>query len=123
MTSPVWLPNTARVVPQAEDLYRRLVTDPDLMTQLLALGFPEREARLGLRACQGNVNQAAMHISNRRQVGKELQELLLLLLSVLSFLLPLLTFVFWVHLFDVYYIPVCVCVCVCVRVPLRSVMR
>ncbi|XP_046880284.1 NEDD8 ultimate buster 1 isoform X2 [Hypomesus transpacificus] len=58
---------------KAEDLYSRLVTDPDLMTQLLAFGFSEREARLGLRACQGNVNQAAMHISNRRQERDEMK--------------------------------------------------
>ncbi|XP_067107724.1 NEDD8 ultimate buster 1 [Osmerus mordax] len=65
--------DAALTLQKAEDLYRRLVTDPDLMTQLLALGFSEREARLGLRACQGNVNQAAMHISNRRQERDEMK--------------------------------------------------
>lgn len=59
---------------QAEDLSRRLDTDPDLMTQLLSLGFTEREARLGLRACHGNVNDAASYISNRKQEREEMKK-------------------------------------------------
>ena len=41
------------------------------MTQLMSLGFSEREARLGLRACQGDIQEAAMHITNRRQVNPQ----------------------------------------------------
>lgn len=43
--------------------------DSEKMTQLMILGFTEREARLGLRACQGNVEEATIHISNQRQVA------------------------------------------------------
>lgn len=44
--------------------------DSEKMTQLMILGFTEREARLGLRACQGNVEEATIHISNQRQVTR-----------------------------------------------------
>lgn len=53
---------------QVESLYRRVSLDSGKMTQLMILGFQEREARLGLRACQGNVEEAAIYISNQRQV-------------------------------------------------------
>ena len=53
---------------QVESLYSRLSPDSEKMTQLMSLGFTEREARLGLRACQGDVQEAAIHISNQRQV-------------------------------------------------------
>lgn len=54
---------------QVEDLYGRLVPDSEKMAQLLVLGFSEREARLGLRACGGDLQAAAVLISNRHQVG------------------------------------------------------
>lgn len=47
--------------------------DSEKMTQLMILGFTEREARLGLRACQGNVEDATIHISNQRQVHTHTQ--------------------------------------------------
>lgn len=53
---------------QVESLYRRVGLDSEKMTQLMILGFTDREARLGLRACQGNVEEAAIYISNQRQV-------------------------------------------------------
>ncbi|KAJ3611680.1 hypothetical protein NHX12_021694, partial [Muraenolepis orangiensis] len=54
---------------KVEGLYSRLCPDAEKMAQLVALGFSEREARLGLRASQGDVQEAAMHITNRRQLG------------------------------------------------------
>ncbi|KAM9337478.1 NEDD8 ultimate buster 1 isoform 2-T2 [Symphorus nematophorus] len=53
---------------KVESLYGRLCLDSEKMSQLMTLGFSEREARLGLRACQGDVQEAAIHISNQRQI-------------------------------------------------------
>ncbi|XP_073344233.1 NEDD8 ultimate buster 1 [Pagrus major] len=59
---------------KVESLYSRLCPDSEKMTQLMSLGFSEREARLGLRACQGDVQEAAIHISNQRQEREELKQ-------------------------------------------------
>ncbi|CAL8294606.1 unnamed protein product [Lota lota] len=59
---------------KVESLYSRLCPDTDKMTQLMTLGFSEREARLGLRACQGDIQEAAMHITNRRQEREALKD-------------------------------------------------
>ena len=37
---------------------------------VMSMGFSEGEARLGLRACEGNVQNAVAHIIKRREVGK-----------------------------------------------------
>lgn len=59
---------------KVEALYSRLCPDSEKMNQLMTLGFSEREARLGLRACQGHVEEAANHISNRRQEREDLKQ-------------------------------------------------
>ncbi|KAM9337477.1 NEDD8 ultimate buster 1 isoform 1-T1 [Symphorus nematophorus] len=59
---------------KVESLYGRLCLDSEKMSQLMTLGFSEREARLGLRACQGDVQEAAIHISNQRQEREELKQ-------------------------------------------------
>ncbi|XP_041823981.1 NEDD8 ultimate buster 1 [Melanotaenia boesemani] len=59
---------------KVESLYGRLCLDSEKMAQLMALGFTEREARLGLRACQGDLQEAAIQISNRRQERQELMQ-------------------------------------------------
>ncbi|XP_014912129.1 NEDD8 ultimate buster 1 isoform X2 [Poecilia latipinna] len=59
---------------KVEDLYGRLVPDSEKMDQLLVLGFSEREARLGLRACGGDLQAAAVLISNRRQEREDQQQ-------------------------------------------------
>ncbi|XP_029979508.1 NEDD8 ultimate buster 1 [Sphaeramia orbicularis] len=59
---------------KVESLYSRMCPDSEKMAQLMTLGFTEREARLGLRACQGDVEEAAIHISNRRQEREELKQ-------------------------------------------------
>lgn len=58
---------------KVQTLYQRLSPDLEKMEQLLTLGFTEREARLGLRACEGDVQEAALHISNRRQERAEMK--------------------------------------------------
>ncbi|XP_053715098.1 NEDD8 ultimate buster 1 isoform X3 [Synchiropus splendidus] len=57
----------------AESLYLRVCVDPEKLCQLMSLGFTEREARLGLRACQGEVAEAAAHITRRREEKEELK--------------------------------------------------
>uniref|UniRef100_A0A6Q2XZP3 UBA domain-containing protein n=1 Tax=Esox lucius TaxID=8010 RepID=A0A6Q2XZP3_ESOLU len=59
---------------KVEDLYGRLCLDPGKMTELMGLGFSEQDARLGLRACHGNVDEAALHITNRRQEKEEMKQ-------------------------------------------------
>uniref|UniRef100_A0A8D0CZP5 Negative regulator of ubiquitin like proteins 1 n=1 Tax=Sander lucioperca TaxID=283035 RepID=A0A8D0CZP5_SANLU len=59
---------------KVESLYSRLCLDSEKMSQLMVLGFTEREARLGLRACQGDLEEAAIHISNQRQEREELKQ-------------------------------------------------
>ncbi|XP_035532048.1 NEDD8 ultimate buster 1 [Morone saxatilis] len=59
---------------KVESLYSRLSLDSEKMAQLMTLGFTEREARLGLRACQGDLQEAAIHISNQRQEREELKQ-------------------------------------------------
>lgn len=60
---------------KVEALYNRLCPDSEKMEQLMVLGFTEREARLGLRACEGDVQVAAVHISNRRQEREEMKQM------------------------------------------------
>ncbi|XP_068593205.1 NEDD8 ultimate buster 1 isoform X2 [Cebidichthys violaceus] len=59
---------------KVEALYSRLCLDSEKMDQLMSLGFTEREARLGLRACEGDLQEAALHISNQRQEREELKQ-------------------------------------------------
>ncbi|XP_068604213.1 NEDD8 ultimate buster 1 [Brachionichthys hirsutus] len=59
---------------KVESLYSRLSLDSEKTSQLMALGFSEREVRLGLRACRGDAQEAAVHISNQRQEREELKQ-------------------------------------------------
>ncbi|XP_034039446.1 NEDD8 ultimate buster 1 [Thalassophryne amazonica] len=59
---------------KVETLYGRLCLDSEKMAELMALGFSEREARLGLRACNGDLQEAAAQIINRRQEREELKQ-------------------------------------------------
>ncbi|XP_016426087.1 NEDD8 ultimate buster 1-like [Sinocyclocheilus rhinocerous] len=57
-----------------EELLGQLCLDPEKMLQLMTLGFSEQEARLGLRACRGDVEAAERLISQRKKEKKELKE-------------------------------------------------
>uniref|UniRef100_A0A672MNR8 UBA domain-containing protein n=1 Tax=Sinocyclocheilus grahami TaxID=75366 RepID=A0A672MNR8_SINGR len=57
-----------------EELFGQLCLDPEKMHQLMTLGFSEQEARLGLRACRGDVEEAERLISQRKTEKKELKE-------------------------------------------------
>ncbi|XP_017334386.1 NEDD8 ultimate buster 1 [Ictalurus punctatus] len=64
----------AKKLKQGEELYSQLCLDPEKMTQLLSLGFTEQDARLGLRACRGNVEAAVMHITRRIEERDEIKK-------------------------------------------------
>ncbi|XP_067290541.1 NEDD8 ultimate buster 1 [Pseudorasbora parva] len=59
---------------EVERLFGQLCLDPDKITQLMSLGFSEQDARLGLRACRGDLSEAALHITQRKKERKETKE-------------------------------------------------
>ncbi|XP_077480531.1 NEDD8 ultimate buster 1 [Stigmatopora argus] len=67
-------PQARRQLEQAESLCARLRPDGEKMTELMLLGFSEREARMGLRACGGDTHEAAVLIANQRQEREELRQ-------------------------------------------------
>ncbi|RXN36471.1 NEDD8 ultimate buster 1-like protein [Labeo rohita] len=58
-----------------EELYGQLCLDPEKMDLLMSLGFSEQDARLGLRACRGDVVAAERLISQRKKDINTLVEL------------------------------------------------
>lgn len=62
---------TAKCLDKAEDLQSKLHINKDQLNQMLMMGFTESEARLGLRACQGDTTLAIDYITTKRQEKKE----------------------------------------------------
>lgn len=61
----------SRLLAKAEQELQRLDIDDDKITTVMAMGFSEGETRLGLRACDGNIQNAVAHIMKRREEKKE----------------------------------------------------
>ncbi|TRY55329.1 hypothetical protein DNTS_009036 [Danionella cerebrum] len=59
---------------KVENLYGQLSLDPEKMNLLMSLGFSEQDARLGLRACRGDVSEATIHVTQRQKEKTELME-------------------------------------------------
>ncbi|ROI48968.1 NEDD8 ultimate buster 1 [Anabarilius grahami] len=53
---------------EVELLFGQLHLEPDKIMQLMSLGFSEQDARLGLRACRGDLSLAVEHITQRKKV-------------------------------------------------------
>lgn len=62
---------TAKGLDKAEDLQSKLHINKDQLNQMLIMGFTESEARLSLRACQGDTTLAIDYITKRRQEKRE----------------------------------------------------
>nr|XP_055072766.1 NEDD8 ultimate buster 1-like [Misgurnus anguillicaudatus] len=58
---------TSDLLNKVQDLYNQLRVDPEKLNQLTRLGFSDREARLGLRACRGNINEAVKYLTVRKE--------------------------------------------------------
>ncbi|XP_062847303.1 NEDD8 ultimate buster 1-like [Trichomycterus rosablanca] len=64
----------ANKLQKVEELYSHLCLDPEKMTLLMSMGFSEQDTRLGLRACRGNLDEAALHITRKRNERKEIKQ-------------------------------------------------
>ncbi|KAL9958299.1 hypothetical protein ACROYT_G035299 [Oculina patagonica] len=66
--------STANCLEKAELVKGKLHIDKHQLNQLLIMGFSESEARLGLRACQGDTTSAVDYITQKRQEKNERKE-------------------------------------------------
>lgn len=63
-----------RLLSRAEFELQHLIVDEEKLTQVMTMGFNQREARLGLRASAGNIDQAVQHIMQRKEEKKEISK-------------------------------------------------
>ncbi|XP_076088637.1 NEDD8 ultimate buster 1-like [Mytilus galloprovincialis] len=64
------LQDARRLLSKAEFELQHLVVDSEKLTEVMTMGFNEREARLGLRASAGHIEQAVQHIMQRKEEKK-----------------------------------------------------
>ncbi|VDI18110.1 Hypothetical predicted protein [Mytilus galloprovincialis] len=64
------LQDARRLLSKAEFELQHLVVDSEKLTEVMTMGFNEREARLGLRASAGHIEQAVAHIMQRKEEKK-----------------------------------------------------
>uniref|UniRef100_UPI00398EB3B4 NEDD8 ultimate buster 1-like n=1 Tax=Pristiophorus japonicus TaxID=55135 RepID=UPI00398EB3B4 len=67
------LDQTKNHLNEAEMLLGKLSVDDTKVVQLMSVGFTAQEARLGLRACDDNIDLAASHIYQRREEKAEIR--------------------------------------------------
>ncbi|XP_041040176.1 NEDD8 ultimate buster 1-like isoform X2 [Carcharodon carcharias] len=67
------LDQTKNHLNEAEMLLGKLSVDDKKVVQLMSLGFTAQEARLGLRACNNDIDFAASHIYQRREEKAEIR--------------------------------------------------
>ncbi|KAL3854064.1 hypothetical protein ACJMK2_013345 [Sinanodonta woodiana] len=61
------IPQAHHYIQQAEQELNRLDVDGATLTEVMTMGFSEREARLALRASNGDLQGAVVHIMKRRE--------------------------------------------------------
>ncbi|XP_062613974.1 NEDD8 ultimate buster 1-like [Saccostrea cucullata] len=59
---------------KAEEELNRLKVDENKLSQVMMMGFDEREGRLGLRATNGDVTKAIQHIIEKRKEKEEIEK-------------------------------------------------
>ncbi|XP_072568381.1 NEDD8 ultimate buster 1 [Paramormyrops kingsleyae] len=58
---------------KVEKLYKELHMDPNKISRVTELGFTTQEARLGLRACDGDVSAAATYLTDRKEEKQKMK--------------------------------------------------
>ncbi|KAK6165393.1 hypothetical protein SNE40_022327 [Patella caerulea] len=64
---------SSQLLKQAENDLKKLTVDPNLITQVMSMGFSERESRLGLRACDSDILQAVDYIMTKKKEKEEIK--------------------------------------------------
>lgn len=59
---------------KAEEELKRLQIDGNQLSQMMVMGFSEREGRLGLRATNGDMTKAIQHIIEKRKEKEEIEK-------------------------------------------------
>ncbi|XP_048872307.1 NEDD8 ultimate buster 1 [Brienomyrus brachyistius] len=65
--------HATKLLVKVEKLYKELHMDPNKISRVTELGFTTQEARLGLRACSGDVNAAASYLTERKEEKQKME--------------------------------------------------